>query len=96
MSDMSTTRMQYVQWIPAADVKTGDVLPCYLSDATAYVTVTGWADKELQLSRYGLQDVTHRTFTVASAPWWVDEMDRTSDLAGETLVLGIGPAEDKW
>jgi len=85
--------MRYVQWIPTKDVQVGDILPCYLSNATAYVTVTGWSDKYLKTS-----DVTHRTFTVTGAPWWVrsDNMMITSDLARETLVLGIGPAENKW
>jgi hypothetical protein len=95
---MGTCRGRFVQWIPTADVKPGDQLACFLSDASAFPEVTGWADRELALSRFGLADVTHREFTVRDAPWWVrtDNFMLTSDLAGETLVLGIGPAENKW
>ena len=69
-------------WIPTTDVRAGDQLAHKLSDTPwTYTPVTGWSDRYLATS-----DVTHRTFTVTGAPWWVNELDRTSDLAGETLI----------
>lgn len=70
------------EWIPATDVREGDQLAHKLSDTPwTYTTVTGWTDEYLPTS-----DVTHRTFTVTGAPWWIDEMDRTADLAGKALI----------
>jgi hypothetical protein len=79
-------------WIPTADVKVGDQLAHKLSDTPwTYTTVTGWSDRLLRLSRFpdsNLADVTHRTFTVTGATWWIraDNMELVSDLAGETLI----------
>jgi hypothetical protein len=76
------------KWIPTHEVQVGDWLAHKLSDTPwTYTPVTGWADRELQLSRYGLADVTHRVFTVQNAPWWVDAMDRTHDLNGKALII---------
>jgi hypothetical protein len=72
------------EWIPTADVRPGDQLAHKLSDTLwTYTPVTGWSDRYLATS-----DVTHRTFTVWGAPWWVrtDNMMLVSDLAGETLI----------
>lgn len=69
-------------WIPTAEVRKGDQLAHKLSDTPwTYTEVTGWSDRYLATS-----DVTHRTFTVTDAPWWVDELDRTADLAGRALI----------
>jgi len=76
-----------LEWVPAAEIRHGDRLACLLSDAEFYPQVTGWSDRELKLSRFGLADVTHRTFAVRSAPWWVDDAMRTVDLAGQALIV---------
>ena len=76
-----------VVWIPTTEVQAGDRLALLLSDAEAYPEVTGWSDRVLELSRHGLADVTHRTFTVTGAPWWADRMDRTGDVTGQTLIV---------
>ncbi|MEV6419077.1 hypothetical protein [Streptomyces sp. NPDC051662] len=76
-------------WVATAEVKVGDRLVCLLSDARAYPVITGWSDERLNLSRYeGLQDVIHRYFDLESgAPWWCDDDQRRSDLAGKTLIV---------
>lgn len=78
-----------LEWIPTGDVRIGDRLACLLSDARSYPTVTGWSDKMLILSRYGLDDVTHRTFTVTGASWWTEDM-LTFNLAEGTLIVKRG------
>jgi hypothetical protein len=79
------------QWVRTRDVRMGDELAHKLSDTPwTYTPVTGWADRLLELSRFGggLADVTHRTFRVSAAPWWVrdDNMMLTCDLDGEALI----------
>ena len=59
-----------LEWIPTAEVREGDKIACLLSDAQAYLRVTGWSDRTLDLTRYDLPVYVHRTFTVAYAPWW--------------------------
>lgn len=76
-----------LMWVPTVDVRVGDQLACLLSDAQAYPEITGWSDRLLQLSRYDLPDVVHRTFTVGWAPWWVDHSQCTSALNGEALIV---------
>ena len=87
----------YLIWIPTSEVRAGDRIACLLSDARDYLTVTGWHDKKLDLAKYDLGVHVHRTFETTYAPWWVncgnDDM-RTNDLAGETLIVGIGPSPD--
>ncbi len=73
-------------WVHTADVRIGDQLAHKLSDTPwTYTRVTGWSDKYLPTS-----GITHRIFAVAGAPWWVSEIDRTADLAGEALVATCG------
>jgi hypothetical protein len=73
-------------WIPTAEVQAGDQLAHKLSDTPwTYTRVTGWSDRYL-----ATPGVTHRVFTVTDAPWWIDEMDRTRDLAGRALVMTCG------
>jgi hypothetical protein len=84
----------YLEWMPAGDVEEGDQLVCLLSDASAYLRITGWHDKTIDLTAHGLGVTVHRVFEVAGAPWWVDEHDRTSDLAGQTLIARIGPSPE--
>jgi hypothetical protein len=82
------------EWIPTSEVRIGDRLAHKLSDtAWHYTTVTGWSDRELRLSRYGLPDVTHRTFTVSGAPWWVraDNFALVHSLDGEALIARREP-----
>lgn len=73
-------------WVPTADVRVGDQLALLLSDAQAYPEITGWSDRLLKLSRHGLPDVVHRTFTVMWAPWWAFDM-LTDGLDGESLIV---------
>ncbi len=82
-------------WIPAADVRIGDSLACLLSDAYAYLPVTGWSDSECDLSRYGLGISTRRTFTVAGRPWWVETADLRHDLAGQALIVARDPSAEQ-
>lgn len=79
--------MSDLEWIPTADVRTGDHIACLLSDASAYLEVTGWSDREL--SRVPGKPV-HRTFTVRGAPWWADDAMRTFGLGRETLIVKRG------
>ncbi|MFG3582536.1 hypothetical protein [Streptomyces sp. NPDC047990] len=74
------------EWIPTRDVRVGDKIACLLSDASADLEVTGWSDKFLDLSRYALRSVTHRTFKVSWEPWWAWDM-KTYDLGNKALVL---------
>jgi len=77
-----------VEWIPTGEVKVGDRIACLLSDAHAYPTVTGWNDKVIDLSRYGLPVSKYRIFTVSEdVHWWIDESMRTNDLERETLIV---------
>lgn len=72
------------EWIPTTEVREGDQLAHKLSDTPwTYTTVTGWSDRYLTAC-----DVTHRTFTVTGAPWWVraDNFELVADLAGQTLI----------
>jgi hypothetical protein len=83
----------YLRWIPTSEVAIGDRIACLLSNASAYLTVTGWADKTIDLTRYGCGVYVHRIFTTSYAPWWVAGEDmRTFDLAREALIVGIGPS----
>jgi hypothetical protein len=75
-----------LEWIPTGDVQVGDRIACLLSDARDYLEVTGWTDKLLNLSRLGLDDVTHRTFKTKYTPWWAFDM-KTFSLSGETLIV---------
>lgn len=78
-------RGQMVDDIPTEDVRVGDKLCCWLSDGSAYPTVTGWTDREL--SNVPSKPV-QRTFTVTGdTPWWVDELDTTSTLGTSTFIL---------
>jgi hypothetical protein len=77
------------QWVPTASVRAGDELAHKLSDTPwTYTPVTGWSDRLLAGCGAHGTDVTHRTFTVTSAPWWVraEWCDTVGDLAGESLI----------
>lgn len=77
-------------WIPTADVRVGDMLAHKLSDTPwTYTRVTGWTDEPMS------GGVTHRIFAVQDAPWWVSELDRTADLAGEALVMTCGSLPER-
>jgi hypothetical protein len=81
---MRAVRPRDREWVPTAEVREGDQLAHKLSDTPwTYTTVTGWSDKYLPTS-----GITHRTFTVTGAPWWVraDNFELVSDLASETLI----------
>lgn len=80
--------------IPVSDVKAGDRIACWLSDASAYPAVTGWTDKTIDLTRHGLGLFVHRHFTVNDAPWWTavpstgtDVDDLTFDLTGTLCIV---------
>ena len=82
-----------LEWIPTAEVREGDRLAMLLSDAQAFPEVTGWADREIDLTRHGLGVHVHRTFTVTPVEWWYGPHHadmRTSDLAGQALIVKRG------
>lgn len=83
-----------LEWVPTAEVRVGDRIACLLSDAHAFLPVTGWDDKTLDLTRYGSERpfgiIVHRVFTVTNAPWWAGEDMRTGDLAGPALIVKRG------
>jgi hypothetical protein len=71
----SVCRGVNIRYVLPRDVKPGDQLCCWLSDGSAYPTVVGSTSRILQLSRYGLDDVEHVTFTTTGDdPWWTDDM----------------------
>ena len=77
------------QWVRTTDVRAGDELAHKLSDTPwTYTPVTGWSDRLLAGCGAHGTDVTHRTFAVTGAPWWVreEDCDTVSDLDGETLI----------
>lgn len=82
-----------LEWVPTGDVREGDRIACLLSDAHAFLPVTGWADKTLDLTRHGLGVHVHRVFSVANAPWWAGDDMRTHDLAGQALIVKRGTGE---
>lgn len=70
-----------IRYVMPEQVRPGDRLCVWLSDGSAYPTVTGFSDRLLRLSRYGLEDVTHRTWQVTGdVPWWVDDNDVSADV----------------
>ncbi|MEV5883066.1 hypothetical protein AB0L74_10165 [Streptomyces sp. NPDC052020] len=77
------------EWVPTKDVKVGDKISCLLSDASADLEVTGWEDKVIDLTRYGLGVSTYRHFKVSWAPWWACDMKafRLDGPEGKALVL---------
>lgn len=67
---------------PCTEVKAGDELMIWLSDATFRARVTGWEDKEIDIP--GVVKTTHRVFKVTGVPFfitarettaWIDEKD---------------------
>jgi hypothetical protein len=86
---MSVVRGVEIEEVPTLAVRLGDHVACWLSDASAYLPVTGWSDRLLKLSRFGLADVVHRTFTVRGAPWWAgtDMGMLTYDVAGTVFIV---------
>jgi hypothetical protein len=84
---MGFTRGVHTADIPTTDVRIGDKLCCWLSDGSAYPTVTGWSDKTL--TRVPGKPV-QRTFTVSGdVPWWVrsDPFQTISDRDGTTFIV---------
>lgn len=80
--------------IPVSDVKVGDKIACWLSDASAYPTVTGWTDKTIDLTRYDLGVTVHRHFKTSDAPWWAvvpsahtDVDDLTFDVTATLCIV---------
>lgn len=73
-------RGRMVVAVATEDVRVGDVLCHWLSDASAYTPVTGWADHVLCAGTP--YETTHRVFTVTGAPWWVERSERTAALTG--------------
>ena len=84
---VSECRGRTVWDIAVEDVRVGDVLCAWLSDASAYVTITGWTDRTIDLTRYDLGISVQRTFTVEGAPWWLDAGQRTATLGRRTFIL---------
>jgi hypothetical protein len=76
-----------VQAIPTSEVQVGDRLCMWLADASAYPTVTGWADRELDLGYLG--HPVHRMFTLRDTPHWARAMDSTSSLENKVYVLAL-------
>ena len=76
-----------VQDIPTSEVQVGDRLCMWLADKSAYPTVTGWTDRELDLGYLG--HPVHRTFTLRDAPWWVSKADAASNLDNKIYVLAL-------
>lgn len=75
-------RGRTVVQVPTEDVRIGDRLCMWLSDASAYPTVTGWADETWGSNSD--REARFRVFTVRSEPWWADANDRTAALTGGT------------
>ncbi|OLT09684.1 hypothetical protein BJF78_30125 [Pseudonocardia sp. CNS-139] len=69
----SVFRGTRIRYVPVREVQPGDEIACWLSDATAYVAVTGSTERVLELERHGLPNVTHIKFTSGARPWWVDD-----------------------
>lgn len=90
---ISECRGRTVWDIPVTEIRIGDRLCLWLSDASAYVVVTGWSDRTLDLSAHGLDNVVHRTFTVEHAPWWARDM-LSADLSRSTFILAREIASD--
>jgi len=72
-------RGRMVEQVRTQDVRVGDRLCLWLSNASAYPSVTGWSDRTL--SPGTPYESVHRTFTVTGTPWWVDASDCTSAIA---------------
>lgn len=81
---MSRTYAHELEWVDVVEVRVGDRIACLLSDAEAYLVVTGWSDRELLVGTS--LACTHRTFTVKSAPWWARDM-LTADHASQELIV---------
>lgn len=66
-------RGHLVEEIAVLDVRIGDQIMCWLSDAKATVKVTGIEFRERDLRVHGLGRDAVVSFTHSGGPWWVDE-----------------------
>lgn len=58
--------------VSAEEITVGTRMVWWLSDATAYATVTGWTDATRD---YGTGPEIVRTFETDGHPWWVEAVD---------------------
>jgi hypothetical protein len=87
-------RGRRVVCVPAEDVRVGDRLCCWLADASAYPRVTGWRDREYDLTVHGLGVAVQREYETVGGPWWVDVRMTTAGIDRLVYVLADRPITD--